>query len=275
MTDTMDEKIDPAELMRQYRADRGDIFAEVDLMAREIPHTVHLLHRSAGYLLVNKNQSTPDQLLSVQMRELIATAHLSAKGAERFAPNHVRRLYRLGVTNRLILEAAEGVAPILGHSAILHAAKAIVDANDPAYPVGELPPGGEPKEIVPFPELQLGRERKQPIVERLLDTAEWRTASSIDLEFATRSAAFVDHCLGLGRNDSMLLGPGIRAMLAATGACVRGRVDSAAGLIGRAYAYGLDRRRIFEAICVTMNMTGAETVKIGVAALEKADLPHT
>lgn len=271
----MDEEIDPAELMRQYRANRGDIFAEVDLMAREIPHTVHLLHRSAGYLLVNKNQGTSEQLLSVQMRELIATAHLCAKGAERFAPNHVRRLYRLGVTNRVILEAAEGVAPLLGHSAILHTAKAITDANDPAYPVGELPPGGEPKELVPFPELHLGHQPQLPVVERLLDTAEWRTASGIDPEFAARSAAFVDHCLGIGRKDPMRLGPGIRAMVAATAACVRGRVDSADSLIRRAYAYGLDRRRVFEAICVTMNMTGAETVKIGVAALEKADAPHT
>ncbi len=269
----MDEKIDPAELMRQYRADRGDIFSEVDLMAREIPHTVHLLHRSAGYLLVNKNHGSPDQLLSVQMRELIATAHLAAKGAERFAPNHVRRLYRLGVTNRVILEAAEGVAPILGHSAILHTAKAITDANDPAYPVGELPSGGEPKELVPFPELQLGHQRQLPGTERLLDTAEWQVAASLDPEFAARSSAFVDHCLGIGRKDPMLLGPGIRAMVAATAACVRGRIDSAAGLIQRAYAYGLDRRRVFEAICVTMNMTGAETVKIGVAALEKADQP--
>jgi alkylhydroperoxidase/carboxymuconolactone decarboxylase family protein YurZ len=266
----MAEEIDPAELMRQYRADRGDIFDEVDLMAREIPRTVHLLHRNAGYLLINKNHGTADQLLSVQMRELIATAHLCAKGAERFAPNHVRRLYRLGVTNRAILEAAEGLAPVLGHSTILHAAKAIADANNPAYPIGELPPGGEPREIVLFPELDLGREAVRPVVERLGESPAWREAAQIDAEFAARSAAFVDHCLGFGRKDHMLLGPGLRAMIAATGACVRGRVGSAARYIVGAYSYGLDRRRVFEAICVTMNMTGAETVKVGIAALHEA-----
>lgn len=266
----MAEEIDPAELMRQYRADRGDIFDEVDLMAREIPRTVHLLHRNAGYLLVNKNHGSADQLLSVQMRELIATAHLCAKAAERFAPNHVRRLYRLGVTNRVILEAAEGLAPVLGHSTILHAAKAITDANDPAYPVGELPPEGEPKQLVPFPELELGRKPLRPAAEPLAEQPEWREAAAMDAEFAARAAAFVDHCLGVGRSDAMLLGPGLRAMIAATGACVRGRVDSAADYIRRAYAYGLDRRRVFEAICVTMNMTGAETAKIGIAALRQA-----
>ena len=146
-------------------------------MASAIPETVNHIRRTAGYVHFYENQTAPDQELSGPMRELIATCQLCAKNDDRFAPNHVRRLYRMGVTNRVIFEAGAGIAPVVGWSTIAHVAQAILTANDPKYPFGELPPGGEPKELTPFPELSLGRSRQglpNSADDGLLQTPEWR-----------------------------------------------------------------------------------------------------
>ena len=102
------------ELMQRFIKERGDLFEEFHLFAREAPETVNLVRRTAGYVHFYENQTTPDQNLSGPMRELIATCQLCAKNDDRFAPNHVRRLYRMGVTNRVMFEAGEGIAPIVG-----------------------------------------------------------------------------------------------------------------------------------------------------------------
>ena len=125
-----------------------------------MPLTIVRLHDTAGYILQNDNKTTPDQELSVVFRELIALCQLSAKGDKRFAANHVRRLYRFGVTNAVIFEAAEAFAPVVGHSTIALVAQAILLGNDPAYPFGKMPEGGEPKTLTPFPEMKLGWEAK-------------------------------------------------------------------------------------------------------------------
>ena len=105
-------------VMKSLIADRGDIFDEFHFMARERPETVNLLRSSNGYVHQYENQTTPRQQLSCQMRELIALCQLCAQGDDRFAANHVRRLYRLGVTNRVMLEAAEAYAAVTGGSTI-------------------------------------------------------------------------------------------------------------------------------------------------------------
>jgi alkylhydroperoxidase/carboxymuconolactone decarboxylase family protein YurZ len=260
---------DPEALMAEYIRNRGDIFEEWHFMARHVPRTVMLQHDASGYILQNANKTTPDQELSVVMRELIATAYLSAKGDQRFAANHVRRLYRMGVTNAAIFEAAEAIAPVVGHSTISHVARSIMLANDPAYPFGAMPPGGEPKELTPFPELELGRE--QAAVASIAESDDWRYMAGIDPELARRTAAFVDHCLGIGRAPAPLLGPGPRALVAIAALCARGEAEIAATVIRRAYAHGLNRRKVLEAISVVYNMTGAVSMQIGVRAMRLAE----
>src|SRR5690606_32656670 len=90
------------------------------------------------------------------------------------------------------------IAPVVGWSTILHVAQAIILANDPAYPFGEIPPGGAPKEVTPFEELSLGRERLHDLPESLAETPEWRYVAEIDPELAKRATAWVDHCLLAG-----------------------------------------------------------------------------
>jgi alkylhydroperoxidase/carboxymuconolactone decarboxylase family protein YurZ len=225
----------------------------------------------AGYILRNDNQTTPDQELSTVMRELIATCYLSSKGDERFAANHVRRLYRLGVTDRVIFEAAEAIAPVVGHSTISHVAQSIQLANDPAYTFGLLPEGGEPKELTEFPELRLGHTAKAFVPGGLLASPEWQEAGRIDPELAQRTAALVDHCLDADADGTRLLGPGVRELIAIAALCARGEAEIAARHIRRAYAFGLGRRQVLEAISCLINMTGAVTVEVGIRAIRLAE----
>ncbi|MGG5823919.1 carboxymuconolactone decarboxylase family protein [Falsiroseomonas sp. HW251] len=269
MTGREDEP-DPEALMAEYIRNRGDIFEEWHFMARYVPRTVMLQHDASGYILQNANKTTPDQELSVVMRELIATAYLSAKGDQRFAANHVRRLYRLGVTSAVIFEAAEAIAPVVGHSTISHVARSIMLANDPAYPFGVMPPGGEPKQLTPFPELDIGREASEP-PSSIAKDEDWRDMAAIDPELARRTAAFVDHCLAIGRKPTPLLGPGPRALVAIAALCARGEAEIAARYIRRAYACGISRRKVLEAISVVYNMTGAVSVQIGIRAIRLAE----
>lgn len=258
-------------VMARFVAERGDIFEEFHLMAREMPVMVNLMRRTAGYVHFYENQTTADQELSGAMRELIALCQLCAKGDDRFAANHVRRLYRMGVTNRAMFEAAAGVAPIVGWSTIAHVAQAILTANKPEYPYGELPPGGEPATLTPFPELSLGRKCTATSGTSLLDTPEWKYVAEIDPELARRAAAFVDHCLLPDGATDELLGPGPRELVAIAALCARGEVDLAAQHIRRAYACGMNRHQVLEAISCVLPMTGALTVQIGARAMQQAD----
>jgi alkylhydroperoxidase/carboxymuconolactone decarboxylase family protein YurZ len=259
------------EVMERFIAERGDLFEEFHLMAAAIPDTVNFIRATAGYVHFYENQTAPDQELSGQMRELIATCQLCAKNDDRFAPNHVRRLYRMGVTNRVIFEAAASIAPIVGWSTIAHVAQAILTANKPDYPYGTLPPGGEPRSLTPFPDLELGHVLKRPLSDSLLDTPEWRYVAKIDPELARRGSAFVDHCLLAHGAGDALLGPGARELIAIAALCARGEVEIAAHHIRRAYAYGVSRRQVLEAISCVLPMTGALTVQIGARAMRLAD----
>jgi alkylhydroperoxidase/carboxymuconolactone decarboxylase family protein YurZ len=259
------------DIMQRFIRERGDLFEEFHLFAREAPETVDLVRRTAGYVHFYENQTTPDQVLSGPMRELIATCQLCAKNDDRFAPNHVRRLYRMGVTNRVMFEAGEGIAPVVGWSTVAHVAKAIITANDPAYPYGTLPPGGEPETLTRFPEMDLGRAAVKPASESLMETPEWRYVAQIDPELARRAVAFVDHCLLAGGARDRLLGPGARELIAIAALCARGEADIAAQHIRRAYAYGVTRRQVLEAVSCVLPMTGALTVQIGARAMQQAE----
>lgn len=271
MTRHPEQDLSAEEVMKRFIAERGDLFEEFHLMASAIPETVNHMRRTAGYVHFYENQTAPDQELSGPMRELIATCQLCAKNDDRFAPNHVRRLYRMGITNRVIFEAASAIAPVVGWSTIAHVAQAILTANDPRYPYGELPAGGEPKDVTPFPEMALGREHAGRAEENLMQTPEWRYVATIDPELARRAAGFVDHCLLAGGAKEQLLGPGARELIAIAAICARGEVDLAAIHIRRAYTYGINRRQVLEAISCILPMTGALTVQIGARAMQQAE----
>ena len=271
---TRDSATDQAadDIVQRFIKERGDLFEEFHLFARESPDTVDLVRKTAGYVHFYENQTTAEQNLSGPMRELIATCQLCAKNDDRFAPNHVRRLYRMGITNRVLFEAGEAIAPIVGWSTVAHIAKAIITANDPAYPYGTLPEGGEPKTLTPFPELELGRKAvTAPAFDGLLATPEWRYIAAIDPELARRAAAFVDHCLLAGGPRDKLLGAGARELIAVAALCARGEQDLAAQHIRRAYAYGISRHQVLEAISCVLPMTGAITVQIGARAMQQVD----
>lgn len=267
----MADQLSADDLMARFIAERGDIFEEFALMAREVPGAVDLVRRAAGYVHFYEGQTAPDQVLSGPMRELIALCQLCAKNDDRFAPNHVRRLYRLGVTNGVMLEAALGIAPIVGWSTIAHVAQAIQTANSSSYPYGELPPGGEPQTLTPFPELELGRSSGGEAAGSLAETPEWRYVSTIDPELTRRAAAFVDHCLGVAETAGARLGAGPRELVAIAALCYRGEADLAAQHIRRAYALGMSRRQVLEAISCVLPMTGAVTVQVGARAMQMAE----
>lgn len=261
---------DPDRIMREYIQNRGDIFEEWHFMVRYIPATIEKLHDISGYILQHKNKATPDQELSFIFRELIVLCQLSAKGEPRFAANHVRRLYRAGITNAVIFEAAEAFSSVVGHANIALVAQAILLANDPAYPFGEMPEGGEPKELTPFPEMQLGWEARAPVAQSLLEDADWQFAAGIDPEFARRTAAYIDHCTS-GSYPGRVLSPGARTLVALSALCARGHQDLAARHVARAYAYGFTRRQVLEAISCAQNMTGALSVQVGLRAMQQAE----
>ena len=115
-------------------ARRGEIFDEFRLLAQESPRTYDLISKTAGYMHHYAGEEGAAQNLSGTMRELIALCQLCAKGDDRFAANHVRRLWARGVTNKVMVEAATAIAPMVGWSTIAHVTLAILTANDPAYP---------------------------------------------------------------------------------------------------------------------------------------------
>jgi alkylhydroperoxidase/carboxymuconolactone decarboxylase family protein YurZ len=260
----------PEAVMARATAARGDIFPEWKILAYAAPQTYDLVTRTGGYFHQYQGQTTGEQQLSGPMRELIAVPALCAKGDLRHAPNHIRRMYRMGLTNRVIMEAAAAFSTVSGWSTIANVGHAVMEANSPDYPFGNLPEGGEPKELTPFPELAQGRKRRgrSPT---LLDEPEWRYAAGIDAELAKRCAAFVDHCLLAGGAKDEHLGPGPRELIAVAALCTRGEVDLAAQHMRRAYDYGMSRRQVLEAISCVLPMSGMVTGQIGWRAMRLAD----
>ncbi|MES2563438.1 MAG: carboxymuconolactone decarboxylase family protein, partial [Pseudomonadota bacterium] len=246
-----EEDLSPEAVIARAIARRGEIFDEFRLLANEAPRTYDLISRTAGYMHHYAGSEGSHQQLSGAMRELIALCQLAAKGDERFAANHVRRLWQRGVTNKVMFEAATAIAAVVGWSTIAHVAMAILTANDPAYPYGKLPPEGAPTTLTPFPEINMGRDKRGAHGESLLDTPEWRFVAELDPVLAQAAAAWVDHCLLPDGARDEQLGPGPRELIAVTALCARGEVELAAQHIRRAYHYGMTQLQVLEAIsCV-------------------------
>lgn len=266
------EDLNPEAILARATAARGDIFPEWKPVAYALPQTYDLINRTGSYLHQYHGQSPDEQALSGPMRELIAIPALCAKGDIRHSANHVRRLYRMGVTNQVLLEAASAFGTVTGWASMTFVSLAIMEANNPDYPFGKMPEGGEPKTLTPFPEMKMGRTRKKgKSGESLLDTPEWRYAAGIDPELAKRCTAFVDHCLLAGGAKDEHLGPGPRELIAIAALCTRGEVDLAAQHILRAYDYGMTKRQVLEAIACVLPMSGMVTGQLGWRAMRLAD----
>ena len=267
------EDLSPERVLERAIARRGDIFDQFRLLVAEAPQTYDLISKTAGYVHHYSDTSGSRDQLSSVMRELIALCHLCAKGEHGFAPNHVRRLYMHGVTNEVMLEAATAMAPIVAHTTIAHVAAAILMANKPEYPFGKMPPGGEPAQLTPFAELELGRERMRGVEASEIEQPEYRWMAEIEPRLARVMARWVDHCLGPTGSGTRHrhLGPGARELLAIPAVCARGEVEFAARHIRRAYDWGVSRLQVLEAISCVVPMTGALTLKLGVRAMQLAE----
>ena len=265
------ESLTQEELLAKATKARGDIFPDWKPLAHASPETYHLITETGSYLHSYHGVTHTADQLSGPMRELIAIPALCSKGDMRHSPNHVRRAYRMGLTNKALFEGAIAFSAVVGWSNLTFVSLAIMQANDPLYPYGELPAGGEPKELKPFPEMTMGRTRRSEGPESAAETPEWRYAASIDAELVRRATAFADHCLLAGGAKDELLGPGPRELIAIPALCMRGEVDLAAAHIRRAYDYGMTKRHVLEAICSVLPMSGMVTGQIGFRAMQLAD----
>ena len=261
----------PEDLLAIATKARGDIFPEWKPLAYAAPETYRLITETGSYLHSYHGVTHSADQLSGPMRELIAIPALTSKGDMRHSPNHVRRAYRMGLTNKALFEGAIAFSAVVGWSNLTFVSLAIMQANDPLYPYGELPAGGEPKELTPFPEMSMGRTRKSSGPERLAETPEWRYAAEIDPELVRRATAFADHCLLADDAKDELLGPGPRELIAIAALCMRGEVDLAAAHMRRAYDCGMTKRHVLEAICSVLPMSGMITGQVGFRAMQLAD----
>jgi alkylhydroperoxidase/carboxymuconolactone decarboxylase family protein YurZ len=269
---TTDETSPEAVLARAVAA-RGDIYPEWRHVIEAMPQLFERIQATGGYFHKYKGKAAAGEELSPEMRELIATAALAAKPDVRYGANHVRKMYRMGLTNRVIFEAASVFACVSGFSTVAHAAEAVMVANSSDYTFGKLPDGGAPAVLTPFPELTMGRVRKGSGSESLLNAPEWQFASELEAEFARRATGWVDYALladGAGEADA-LLGTGPRELIMIAALCVRGEVEMAADHILRAYDYGMTRGQVLDAIISVLPMTGIVTAQLGLRAIKLAE----
>jgi alkylhydroperoxidase/carboxymuconolactone decarboxylase family protein YurZ len=206
------------------------------------------------------------QQLSTQMRELIATLMLVVMGHHRFAARHVRRLYRLGVTSQVVVDAFWAASPFIGRAHVLTGVRTIHLANDASNQEGTLPPQGPPTELADFAELHLGNTGGG---RRALEgKPEFQLVAQIDPQLAELSLAFYDRVMGDAR--SWTLPVGARELIAIVALSWRGLVELAADHIVEAFACGVKPRQILEALSAAMPMTGMTTLQVGARALLQA-----
>ncbi len=266
----------PQAVLGRAVAARGDIFPEWSYVIASWPEMFERLQKTAAHLHGYAGHEAATDRLSGEMRELIATPALCSKTDIRHAANHVRKMYRMGLTNRVILEAAAAFSTASGVSTMANVACAIMEAHNPHYAFGKMPDGGEPTELKPFPELAMGRV---PVGDggdtaaSAGESANWRYATTIDAAFADVASGWVDYCLLSGAHaaDEALLGPGPRALVAAAAHCARGEAEIAGELIRRAHAFGMTRLQVLDAIMAVLPMTGMATARVGLRAMQMAD----
>lgn len=268
------ESTDPESIFEEHRKARGDAFWEMEWLCKMVPDAVVTNLEVVGYVHRYEGKEDESQVLSTQMRELVACVLLASKGEDKFVANHVRRLYRFGVTDAVIMEAFLGAVPVFGWAILMHATRALKLANDPDNKEGAMPPGGAPKEVVDFPELHLGEDHPEAREgdHGLAGVPEWQYIARIDPSLAHRVTALYNLLLidGIQRNVQF---PGpARELVAIAGLCARGLPEIAAQHIKRAVRHGVTPRQILEAISAGTPMTGLSTVQVGADAMLKAGI---
>jgi alkylhydroperoxidase/carboxymuconolactone decarboxylase family protein YurZ len=237
-----------------------------DLAASGVAHYVHQYNELAE----------GGQELSTQMRELLAIIGLISKAeGVRFAASHVRRLYHMGVTSAVVVEALWAAEPVFGRANMLRGIQAIRLANDPSNTEGRLPQGGEPTEMVDFPELHLGEDHRGALeTERGLGASpEMAYVARIDPKLAELAVAH--HNLVYqdgGVERDALLSPAAMELIAIAALCIRGAIDLAAEHMRRAQRHGATARQILEAISAVVPPTGQATLRLGARAMMRAGI---
>lgn len=226
-----------------------------------------------SYVHQYQGQTASGQVLSTQMRELIATVMLIWRGFNRFAANHIRRLYRLGVTNELIVEAFWFAAPFLGRANALQGIRAMRKAADPGNLEGELPAGGVPMELFDFPELHLGEGLSVPDDVSLADRPEWRLIAQMDPGLARIATGHYDKIFAVRERGGLewKLPVAARELIAVVALCGKGHVDMAAEHMQRCLRHGGTPRHILDAISAG-TMAGLITYQFGAQAMMKAGI---
>jgi len=266
----------PQAVLARATAARGDIFPEWSYVIDSWPEMFVRLQQTAAHLHGYVGHETAADRLSAEMRELIATPALCSKTDIRHAANHVRKMYRMGLTNLVILEAAAAFSTASGVSTIANVAVAIQEAHNPDYTFGKMPEGGEPTKLKPFPELAMGRTLVGDGARTSTTTgesADWSYAANVDAAFVDVASGWIDYCLlaGAHATDEALLGPGPRALVATAAHCARGEAEIASELILRADAFGMTRLHVLDAIMAVLPMTGMATARVGLRAMQMAD----
>ena len=230
----------------------------------------------ARYVHQYEERPEAGQELSTQMRELIALTALIAKAeGVRFAASHIRRLYHMGVTSAVVVEALWAAEPVFGRANMVRGMQAIRLANDPANTEGRLPEGGEPTTLVEFPELHLGggRDGARSADVGLAGRPEMEYIARIDPRLAQMAVAhhnLVYQDGGVQRDGQ--LPPGAMELIASAALCIRGEIDLAADHMRRAQRHGASARQILEAVSAVAPPTGQATLQLGAQAMMRAGI---
>jgi alkylhydroperoxidase/carboxymuconolactone decarboxylase family protein YurZ len=261
--DSMNERMDAVE---QSRVARGDLFWETVELARLSSHYPDT--PIGAYVHQYQGHGDASQLLSAQMRELIATVMLVATGKLRFGANHVRRLYRMGVTDAVILEAFWAGAPFFGRANLLLAVQAIHMASDVSHHEGALPPNGPPTELVDFQELHFGNDGQEGKPDA--GSRPWQLISSLDPKLAALAMDFYGRTLSA--REPWILPVAARELIAVVVLSWRGLPSMAAIHIARALRCGLTARHVLDALSAAIPMTGLTTLEVGTQAMLDAGI---
>jgi alkylhydroperoxidase/carboxymuconolactone decarboxylase family protein YurZ len=206
------------------------------------------------------------QQLSTQFRELIATLMLAVVGHQRFAARHIRRLYRLGVTSQVVIDAFWAASPFVGRAHVLTGVRCVYLAEDPTNLEGSLPSDGPPRVLSDFPELHFGDtpfERSS-----LASTPEWQLIARVDPRLAELTVDFYAEILGANENGrSWTLPPASRELIAVVCLSWRGLSELAAEHVRTALESGLEVKHILEALSAAVPMTGLVTLQVGARAV--------
>ena len=230
----------------------------------------------ARYVHQYEGNTSGRQQLSRQMRELLATCALirEAEGV-RFAASHIRVLWHMGVTTPVVLEAIWGVEPVFGRANMLRGVQAIHLARDPSNPEGSIPPGGEPTELVDFPELHLGNDRPAATDDDpgLGPQPEVAYIARLDPKLAEMMMSHHNLVYRAGGLDRPAYLPSAALELFAIAALsIRGFVDLAADHMQRAVRLGATPHHILEAISAVAPPTGQATIQMGALAMMRAGI---